>query len=665
MERCFRIARLVRNKKNNKGQISVLIVLSLIPMFTLFAFVVNLGMMVHAKISLQNAADLAAYAGAATQARQLTHIAHLNYMMRQAYKKFLFKYYVIGSRSLRCFPRSDESDCINNGGTPKGDNQDFDWLNPGGSFPNVPVVCISLNPESNSCQLAAAVPLVQTPNCFPLDPICGTLAQSTEQIRKIQQTSCGANSALNEELLALWLYATDRDNPLNSQVNLKGLIQDIGLVTEEVLLLERIETVRSQYINSAPQTVTQSSINSLRSVPDQAKTERSILAFETAIGNLNESVFNPSGVVMQELQPKDMLTLETIRTGDKGNPGFQAAYAKLDGTSKDECKLSVLSIGANPPVGVKVTNPGLNVFYAVRLTAKAKLLFNPFPFGGNPDDGVEMTAYAAAAPFGSRIGPQDLDGSEFVAPGKADGITFYPNIRVGRSPADTMQRAGVLKGYLQVLRGDANNATTTTDADYQRGLRAAQVPDEAEIGRYSIPVDIDYSLYGGETYINSTVPYFGPPPVNPQDDNRYYTFWAPLLQGGPGSESQLRDKIKAELEFAFGPFATQQGSKSETLNYLQGRMDNYFNSIKSTNNFNIARMQNPLAEANSGFLPPFKVVDPTKIATSYSTDHDYAYYAGGRDGYSVKYIPFKKVAAKISSGPAGQIVRSDIGLLEH
>ena len=38
--------------------------------FVLFlAFVVNTGMLVNAKINLQNAADLAAYAGAATQAR--------------------------------------------------------------------------------------------------------------------------------------------------------------------------------------------------------------------------------------------------------------------------------------------------------------------------------------------------------------------------------------------------------------------------------------------------------------------------------------------------------------------------------------------------------------------------------------------------------------------
>src|SRR4051812_49183793 len=71
-----------------------------------FAFVVNTGMLVNAKINLQNAADLAAYAGAATQARQLTQISYLNYEMRRQYKKVLLRYYVMGNMAQRNFPRN-------------------------------------------------------------------------------------------------------------------------------------------------------------------------------------------------------------------------------------------------------------------------------------------------------------------------------------------------------------------------------------------------------------------------------------------------------------------------------------------------------------------------------------------------------------------------------
>src|SRR3954447_2975848 len=77
--------------KSEKGQISVMIGVMMMTFILFFAFVVNTGMLVNAKINLQNAADLAAYAGAAVQARQLTQISYLNYEMRRQWKKFLFR----------------------------------------------------------------------------------------------------------------------------------------------------------------------------------------------------------------------------------------------------------------------------------------------------------------------------------------------------------------------------------------------------------------------------------------------------------------------------------------------------------------------------------------------------------------------------------------------
>src|ERR1700761_7176658 len=89
-----------------KGQISIIIVVMITTFILLFAFVVNTGMLVNAKINLQNAADLAAYAGAAVQARQLNQISFLNYEMRRQYKKFLFRIYVLGNMAMDDFPRS-------------------------------------------------------------------------------------------------------------------------------------------------------------------------------------------------------------------------------------------------------------------------------------------------------------------------------------------------------------------------------------------------------------------------------------------------------------------------------------------------------------------------------------------------------------------------------
>ena len=55
-------------------------------LFVLFSMVVNVGLLVHHKINLQNSVDLAAYYGAQKQAEMLNALAHINYQIRQSWK---------------------------------------------------------------------------------------------------------------------------------------------------------------------------------------------------------------------------------------------------------------------------------------------------------------------------------------------------------------------------------------------------------------------------------------------------------------------------------------------------------------------------------------------------------------------------------------------------
>ena len=66
-------------------------------LFVFFAMAINVGLVVHDKINLQNSVDLAAYYGAAKQAEVLNQIAHINYQMRQNYKLFVWRYRVLGT----------------------------------------------------------------------------------------------------------------------------------------------------------------------------------------------------------------------------------------------------------------------------------------------------------------------------------------------------------------------------------------------------------------------------------------------------------------------------------------------------------------------------------------------------------------------------------------
>lgn len=75
-----------------KGQAVIFLVLMFQVVFVVFTMVLNVGLLVHQKINLQNSVDLAAYYAAAKQAEYLNAIAHSNYQIRQSWKLLSFRY---------------------------------------------------------------------------------------------------------------------------------------------------------------------------------------------------------------------------------------------------------------------------------------------------------------------------------------------------------------------------------------------------------------------------------------------------------------------------------------------------------------------------------------------------------------------------------------------
>jgi hypothetical protein len=84
-------------KKNQNGQVALFVALIFQIIFVLFALVINVGLIVHHKINLQQSTDLAAYYGAMKQAEILNVIGHINFQMRQAWKLMTWRYRIIGS----------------------------------------------------------------------------------------------------------------------------------------------------------------------------------------------------------------------------------------------------------------------------------------------------------------------------------------------------------------------------------------------------------------------------------------------------------------------------------------------------------------------------------------------------------------------------------------
>jgi len=718
----MKIPKKIFKRIKKQGQISILIVLSFIPLFTLFAFVVNIGMLVHAKIALQNAADLAAVAGAATQARQLTAISHVNYMMRQTYKLFLARYYGLGNYLLKCFPKDGAIPSTFNGtqsgcqypGEGVTSTNPFNFINTEsngtGDFPGAPVVCIVPEKESSVCQLAGQIQVAKPPN-FPgcgASPICAVLQQAAQQIQNIQSFKCASNKFLNYEIASRWLYSVpDPDPNPNAKIiasvdgKLDGLVTGLGLVPEQILNIQRIRTLAS-YINQDPRVVNDSNYKSIEdNAKDYASIERTMQAFKTAYGNLNSKVF--SNIEMTELLPTPpMLVLKEVK-GQIDLPvvvyGEAQGGTNANGSDKD-CERSLRVVSARVYFGV-YKEPSPEVFYAVKLKAKARLLFNPFPLRGNPDpDGVELEAIAAAKPFGSRIGPAILpENGEgfFYEKRKVNKITDdnsqqlvtkelnIPNLYLNKLNNISFKTVGVLANLGKAFSFDFSTSGTgmanlqgvtglgfsvyTVNSEFKttgpigNGLLNALLPDIDEIGKYNLAVDSEVN-YNDKIKTGKT----GMISLYRKKSEPFYTLWAPfkneddLKQSSVSVDEQLAEEFKKEITDSYSTYLTNaggstgiQGQSVDLANQFVENFQKYLGSLRSKKNYNIAHIVDPLSlyyfKNNKQYLQKFegaKIVnidsDSSEIfATSYTTHNDSDYYASGRDGYSVKLIPVKSI----------------------
>lgn len=110
--------------------------------------VINVGLLVHHKINLQNSVDLAAYYGAMKQAEVMNAIGHVNYQIRQSYKLLTWRYRVLGTAGVFPQPNAGTS-AFDPGGHPVAKNGDLDNGVRGGSIlPGEDYDGINQNPAS-------------------------------------------------------------------------------------------------------------------------------------------------------------------------------------------------------------------------------------------------------------------------------------------------------------------------------------------------------------------------------------------------------------------------------------------------------------------------------------------------------------------------------------
>lgn len=432
--------------KNFKGQMTLFFAIAMVLILTLMAFLVNVGMFVKAKINLQNAVDAAAYSGAAVQARQLTDIAYLNWELRNIYKEFMFKYYVLGQLSN---PNTQMSKLT-------GSAMDFRLPSLNSSDPqdefNIPSICIQFNDPGNSSSNICAVYSVPGVPRFQPVGLPGLDETHNEFINRIVQQKaqdCASRSELNFKTATNWAYAVKLDNDSQS-ADIFGDAPQIatdrmGAWPAAIELAIRIRNME-KVVNTAPESVCLGGGNGCKAIDDLNQTsdqfpvsERTVKAFWAAYRNLGSSgksgFLNLDNVTdenelkqtfkLTELAPttKEVSGTSSLLIPAKGDRTkryldlrlyllnfaiFYNAFAALSGQevgapAHAKCAVTKIAVPIPAyPFGYD-KNPAFMTYYAVKGEVKYRSLLNPFQ--ERVGEGVSMVAYAAAAPFGGRIGP--------------------------------------------------------------------------------------------------------------------------------------------------------------------------------------------------------------------------------------------------------------------
>ncbi|OFZ82568.1 MAG: hypothetical protein A2583_14535 [Bdellovibrionales bacterium RIFOXYD1_FULL_53_11] len=612
-----------------------------------FAFVINIGMLVNAKINLQNAADLAAYAGAAVQARQLNHISFLNYEMRRQYKKFLFRYYVLGGMAQKSFrttsgPRLWSPDNL-----------------PANDF-GKPAVCVIFNASDNYCH-SVSLKKINIPPETVLDAINNTLRTQMQALEMIRQKSCKTIGILNMQLLIFWLFNTEdtldgvsasmsASPEIKKQLaKIAGWAHGLGLFPREWILKKRIDALQ-YYVNLEPMTgVNAETANSLSASVDPARRERTILAFKSAYNTLGAHTFSDTeSIVMDELLPHgadgaNLLLLKPLKA-DLAAFAVDTGIGLPDSSSPaaSDCQSVPIKLSApNVPLGV-VKDPSILTYYAIRLQAKAKVLFSPF-------GDINLKAYAAAQPFGSRIGPP-LDPSNFYRTiddvptpgGPVAGRINLPNLAVKKGDSTAKGKGWDDQGVISKMFQAAfpSGIQAIGGQDLLAAYNIAMMPNPAEAGLYNIINDL------GNDYM---VKYF--------DETGKYAFWAPVFpvdKKGQGGDVQNEiNEIVNEITMP-GTAGQASGFSATMKEALKVGLTKYFGKLREGKGelgegYNIAVLQDPMQKDKSGKLvsvPEATITDPKLIKTSWNMAKRQEIREQGRVGYSVKFISFASLLGK-------------------
>ncbi|TGD45814.1 Tad domain-containing protein [Halobacteriovorax sp. Y22] len=452
--------------KNRKGQISVFFGVTLVAIFSFIAFVVNVGLFVKAKINMQNAVDSAAWSGAAAQARQLSNIAYLNWEMRNTYKEWMFKYYVLGQLA------NENTHETTGGNQMNFALKRFDETGAGfssgiqGDHYNIPSICLHFGSENNEnlCTIYQ-IPGLPRFHVAGIPDVSEEFEATMSAFVDLKAKNCMVRSTYNFSAAKNYAFAagvSQNDIPIAAADRTGSWIQSMELA----LRMRNLEMIVNRPPvtegicggGGAPGCLNPEVLNNENQSMGIPMNDRPLKAYMAAMKNISGGVFKNNTAfantfVLYELAPDtynpspQSLSNFLIPNDASYTNGETVVSAKryldlipmvmnfstffttfapttealstlgVSDSSGTAAEASCASTKTAFPVPGYILgfykNPRVVTYYAVKAKAQYTGLLNPF---GKP---IEMAAYAAAKPFGGRIGPA------LVAPGSEYSESSY------------------------------------------------------------------------------------------------------------------------------------------------------------------------------------------------------------------------------------------------
>jgi hypothetical protein len=388
---------------NEAGQMSIFVALIFQVLFVFFAMVINIGLLVHDKINLQNAADLGAYYAAERQAEILNEIAHINYQMRQDYKLLTWRYRVLGT--LGRDPSPADTPALSPPGTMLTDEP---RLAPGGGAEEVPGFCVSHDmwqefrdasgTETNFCNknVNYQYPTINPP--LVIAPWIGAAwvgQASMQNAMKTLTKTCDTAGPANWVSLMQLVYGYKQSVALRKQQiwRLRKM-----LVADEMQDLS-MESVKVGVQKTIEKNLTQENHNGL-----EIELINGYAGSECANGAM------PGESAIKEILTAPKFAYISVSHSCQVTWAEQAEIPVGANALEPSGYFEQLAKSEPPPTNPLHSslgfekNPWCMAYVGVKVKAKPHKPFAPF------GQAIELTARAFAQPFGGRIGPWYMSG---------------------------------------------------------------------------------------------------------------------------------------------------------------------------------------------------------------------------------------------------------------